>query len=352
MEADHRHDQARRETAAIEVSVLVAWAARILAHAGLAPQDAAEASGRLLLADEMGVATHGIARLPVYVEQLRSGALNPQARLDFDPAPPGVLRVRANRMLGQLAALRAIDLACREVGPRQPVVTVTLSAVGHLGALRTHVESAARAGYVAFLCQSTQPVMAGVGAHGPAIGNNPFAFAAPRPDGPPLLIDMAASHVARGNLLVAQREGTPLPDGWAIDATGAPTNDPAAGLAGAVLPAAGHKGLAWAMLVQVLASALTGSQADRLASAGAGAGAYGVVIDPAGFAGRAVYEQTMAQWLDTYRTACGASAHVPGEGAHAARLRAARDGIFLSAALAADLQALGRRLDLSFPYGA
>ncbi|KXA70994.1 hypothetical protein AXA74_20865 [Bordetella hinzii LMG 13501] len=332
--------------------MLIDWTSGVLAHCGLARADARLAAQRLVQADAMGVGTHGVARLPVYAGQLREGTLNARAALETERESPGLLRLRAHRMLGQLAAMRGLALAADAVAAGQAIVTFTISEVGHLGALRTHVAPLAEAGLVAFLCQSTQPVMAGEGARGPAIGNNPFAFAAPRADGPPLLMDMAASRVARGHLLAARREGQALPPGWAIDAQGLPTTDPAAGLAGAVLPAAGHKGLAWAMLVQVLAGALTGSRPDRQASAAAGAGAYGFVIDPAGFAGRAAYDAGMAHWLDVYRAAYGAAARLPGEGSESALRRSATQGIPLSGALAGELAVLGRDLGFSFPHGA
>ena len=112
------------------------------------------------------------------------------------------------------------------------------------------------------------------GATRPAIGNNPIAYAAPRPDGPPFVVDFAMSNVARGKIHVAERDGLPIPEGWAIDAQGRPTTDAVAALAGSLLPAAGHKGLALAMIVEVLAGALTGAR-PLLSEGGAPGGVIG-----------------------------------------------------------------------------
>lgn len=332
------------------LSSLERWAAGVFLGCGLPPASAAVAGRQLLLADAQGVATHGIARLPVYAGQLQQGTLKPRARLRLSWQSSGILRVQAGRMLGQLAAPRVLAGACERLKAGQGFVCFTLSNSGHLGALRTHLRDAVQQGYVAFLCQATKAVMAPAGAIGAAIGNNPFAFAAPRGDGPPLLIDLSASVVARGNLLAAQRDGVPLPPGWAIDGNGLPTTDAAAGLAGAVLPAAGHKGLALAMMVQVLAGALSGSQADaEAASAGAGVGAFGFVLDPAGFAGRAAYRRGMAEWIRQYKRSLGPSARIPGEQAHAHEHQVRARGLPLPAELRRALAALGDTFNLPFP---
>ena len=102
-----------------------------------------------------------------------------------------------------------------------------------------------------------------MGFHGgggaPRLGTNPLAFAAPVAGRPALVVDLATSAVARGRIVAAQKAGRPIPEGWAVDAGGAPTTDAAAALEGALLPLGGAKGSALALMVEVLAAALTGS---------------------------------------------------------------------------------------------
>ena len=101
-----------------------------------------------------------------------------------------------------------------------------------------------------------------VAAHGgksPFFGTNPIAFAAPRKDHAPLVVDQSSSAVAFVAVVDAMKRGMPIPDGWAIDRQGKPTNDPAAALEGALLPVGGHKGFGLGLMVDILAAGLTGS---------------------------------------------------------------------------------------------
>lgn len=326
---------------------LAEWVEAVLIASGLAPADAALGAERLLLADAIGVGTHGIARLPTYWGQLRSGVLKPDADVRVRTIA-GVLVVEGDRGLGQVIAARALDAAAERLFDQQAFVPFLIRDAGHLGALGCSVLPLARAGLVAFLSQNSAPVMAPRGAKRPAIGNNPIAFAAPRPDGPPLLIDFAASVVARGNVLAAAREGKPLAPGWAIDSQGNETLDPQAALAGAVLPTGGHKGLALAMIVETLAGALTGTRpADAPGGAAAGCGAFGFVLDPARLS-PGPFPAHMADWTAAF-LACGAEGtRIPGARAAHAEAEANRHGIPLPPGLATALRAVGR--DAGFPF--
>src|SRR5690606_2376488 len=112
---------------------------------------------------------------------------------------------------------------------------------------------------VALMVGNSPKAMAFWGGRKPMIGTNPIAFAAPMPDMPPLVIDLALSQVARGRIVSAKDAGKSIPEGWAVDSEGNPTTDPAAALAGSLLPVGGAKGAALALMVEILAAALTGS---------------------------------------------------------------------------------------------
>jgi len=327
---------------------LEAWVAGIFQRAGLEQDAAAPAAKRLLLADATGVRTHGIARLPSYWIQLGKGGLN--AKPNIAHAWRGtVLVIDADLGLGQVVAPRVFDLAGAALGPARAFVPFVVRNAGHFGALGSHLFDVAERHKVAFLAQVTQPVMSPVGATQPAIGNNPIAFGAPRPDGPPFVVDFAMSNVARGKLHVALRDGSPIEEGWAIDPSGQPTTDPIAALAGSILPAAGHKGLALAMIVEVLGGVLAGAR-PLLSEGGApgGVGAFGFLLDPAAIIGQDAFDQGMRQWTSHYLTAVGAHGRIPGERAAQLRAEAARDGIAIEPALADLLVQLGREAGLAF----
>ncbi|GGI27303.1 MULTISPECIES: Ldh family oxidoreductase [Bradyrhizobium] len=330
------------ETINMLLPPLEAWVATIFARAGLGEDDARLAARRLLLADITGVRTHGIARLPSYWRQLARRGLNP--RPDIKCGWHGtVLVIDADLGLGQIVGPKALALAMDALGPTRPFVPFLIRNAGHLGAVGSHLLDVAESGRVGFLSQVTQPVMAPGGATRPAIGNNPIAFAAPRPDGPPLLIDFAMSNVARGKIHVALRDGLPIPEGWAIDAEGRPTTDPTAALAGSILPAAGHKGLALAMIVEVLAGVLTGAR-PLLSEGGApgGVGAFGFVFDPAALIGKDAFDQNMQAWTQRYLAAVGGNGRIPGERAAELRAQADQVGIAIERNLFEQLAELGR----------
>ena len=101
--------------------------------------------------------------------------------------------------------------------------------------------------------------MAPWGGNKPLYGTNPIAFAAPRAQGDPLLIDLSLSHVARGKVMLAQKAGEPIPEGWALDVDGNPTTDADAAMAGTMVPSGGAKGAALALMVELLTAGLAGA---------------------------------------------------------------------------------------------
>jgi LDH2 family malate/lactate/ureidoglycolate dehydrogenase len=261
-----------------------------------------------------------------------------------------MLVIDADLGLGQVVGPHTLELALRALEPARPFVPFLIRNAGHLGALGSHLFDVAAHGKVALLSQVTQPVMSPQGATRPAIGNNPLAFAAPRPDGPPFLVDLAMSNVARGKIHVALRDGLPIPEGWAIDAEGRPTTDPTAAFAGSILPAAGHKGLALAMIVEVLAGVLTGAR-PLLSEGGApgGVGAFGFVLDPALLIGMDAFDRSMREWTSHYRAAVGAHGRIPGERAAGLRAQAERDGVAIEDELCKLLVDLGTEARAPFP---
>jgi (2R)-3-sulfolactate dehydrogenase (NADP+) len=187
--------------------------------------------------------------------------------------------------------------------------------------------------------------MAPWGGKRPVFGTNPIAFAAPRRDAPPLVIDMALSEVARGRILAAAQKGEPIPLGWAVDAQGQPTTDAKAALAGTLIPAGGAKGAALALMVETLAVALTGANFAFEASSfldaegpPPGAGQLLIAIDPAGFAGAENFAQrfaALALMIDGDE-----GARLPGSRRLALREKARASGVMVDAKLLAEVSAI------------
>lgn len=335
----------------VNFAELVDWATVIFVNCGLRERAARQAAEALVRTEARGVPTHGLIRVKQYADKLLSGELNAVPHVTMTEQP-GLIQCEADRGLGPAVAPDIVDLAV-ERATKQPLVAVAVRGIGHLAALGIVALRAAEAGCIALVMQSTPRVMALPGARGPAIGNNPLACASPMPDGPPLVLDIATAVVARSRIAEAARRGEKIPDGWAIDGEGHPTNDATAALAGAQLPMAGHKGLGLAMMVELLAGSLSGERpAEPHHPGGIGAparvGAFFLVINPRLAAIGDGYLSHIESWLGAFRSAQGERGRYPGEQAAAREQVARRTGLVLPAQTRDSLAAIGDRLGHPF----
>ena len=201
--------------------------------------------------------SHGLFRIPAYAEGVRSGRVNPTAQPTLETVLPSILRVDAQHGYAQLALdlyLDALTEAARENG----MAAMAITHCHQVAALWHEVERLASAGIVAMAMTTSRAAVAPAGGTQPVYGTDPFAFAWPRREHPPVVFDQASSASARGEIMPRERAGTELPDGWAIDRHGRPTTDPTAALDGAQLAFGGHKGASIAMMVELLAGPLIG----------------------------------------------------------------------------------------------
>lgn len=219
---------------------------------GLPEEGARAFAGILVEAELEGLRSHGLARLPIYTAQLERGGLNPRPEMRLSQVRPGLLLLEADGAPGPWAGLRAVE-ALVPLVQRQGLAGIAVRGAGHVGPLGPYVRRLAQAGLVGLAFANTPPALA----PGPVLGTNPIALGAPM-EPEPLVVDLALSVVSRGKVLEHAQRGEPIPEGWAVDRHGHPTTDPQAALQGALLPMGGGKGLALAVMVEVLAGALAG----------------------------------------------------------------------------------------------
>ena len=202
--------------------------------------------------------SHGLFRVPGYVASIRSGKVNAGAEPKAERLAPGVVKVDGCNGFAPLAlevGREPLIERARELGIAALAVTNT----HHFAALWPETEALAERGLVGFAYVAAMSYVAPAGGTKPLYGTNPMSFAWPRGGGrPPLVFDQASSASARGEIMIHQRDGKPIPEGWGIDAAGNPTTDPAAALAGAQLPFGGYKGASIALMIELLAGALVG----------------------------------------------------------------------------------------------
>lgn len=227
--------------------------------AGMPVHTARPAARALVQAEQDGLPSHGLARVPFYEAQMRTDKVvagaAPQVTRDG-----AVIRVDAGYGLA-FAAIDAGAQAARDVTRDLGVAVVSVTHSHHFGVAGQAVEPFAREGLIALAFANAPAAIAPWGGNRALYGTNPVAFAAPRAGGAdPLLIDLSLSHVARGKVMLAQKAGTPIPADWALDPDGNPTTDPDAAMAGTMLPSGGAKGAALALMVELLTAGLAGAQ--------------------------------------------------------------------------------------------
>ena len=337
------------------VTALTRWTAEILESCGVPHKDALLAGELLVRSDLRGYATHGLTRLPSYVQRLRAKEFNPRPSMRHRSFPGGIV-LDADLGMGHVAGPHAVRLG-REALETSASVLVAIQSCGHLGALGMHALLAAEAGYFCLVGQRTPPLLAMEGFKGAAIGHNPIAFACPAPGEPPIVFDIACSVAARGHILLAARDGRDIPEGWALDAQGRPTTDAKQALDGALLPMGGHKGIGVAMMVECLAGALAATaaslepEANRLPTSGAmgGQGAFLWMVDPRRFVQDDLFAACMTQWIERYQASGGDAARLPGRRGALLEARSREQGMSLPPALLQELQALGERCEIALP---
>ena len=202
-----------------------------LQRAGASPAMAEATARALVLAEAQGLVSHGLSRVAQYSGHLRQGRVNGAAVAEI---------VMSRGAAGLIGVINS----------------------HHAGVLVDHLRPAAEAGLVGLGFANAPSAMPAAGGRHPIFGTNPVAAIFPRRGEAALMIDLSLSEVARGKLMLAAREGRPIPLGWALDANGEPTTDPQAGMDGSMLPlgaASSSKGAMLALVVELLVTALIGA---------------------------------------------------------------------------------------------
>jgi (2R)-3-sulfolactate dehydrogenase (NADP+) len=329
------------DTAQEQTLTLSLAAVEQLAFTALLAHRTGEAQARcvarsVVAAEADGIRSHGLLRLPTYCAHVLSGKVDGFAQ-------PSVSRSRAAAWVADArtgfahpaidAGFAALVPAAKEHGIAALAVTNSYNCgvVGH------HVERLALNGLVALAYVNTPAAIAAWGGSRPLFGTNPLAFAAPRTEQPPLVLDQSSSVVARGEVVLRASQGREIPEGWALDATGGPTTNPRDALAGSMLPAGGYKGAGIALMVEILAGVLSGSNLSFQASSfvdDAGGppctGQFFIAVDPVAFLG-AHFAERLEFLLHAMRAE--PSVRLPGDRRLAARTRTSTHGVEVQRAL-------------------
>ena len=322
-------------------------AVRALRRAGAGDAMAVSTAKALVLAEAQGIASHGLSRVAQYVTHLRNGRADGRAQAVVAKRHGATLLVDASQGLAfpacELAVTQAVGVA-RELGICFAAVTNS----HHAGVLADHLRPAVQAGMVGLAFANSPAAMPAAGGKHPVFGTNPVAAAFSRRGGDPMMIDLSLSEVARGKLMVAAKEGKPIPLGWALDQDGNPTTDPKAGLEGSMLPvgaATSSKGAMLALVVELLVTTLTGARFGFEASSffvdegnAPRIGQAFLLVDAGALAGREVYDERIETLVAEMLGDNGV--RLAGSRRAALEAQARQQGITISQTLGAQLEQL------------
>jgi LDH2 family malate/lactate/ureidoglycolate dehydrogenase len=244
---------------AIHADALTDRVTTIFATQGVPNDEARIVAEHLVEADLRGVHSHGVIRVPTYVGQVKSGRINARPNIKAVVDNGGQVVVDGDNGFGQLVAFRANEIAI-ERGKQHGMAGVAAKRSGHCGAMAYYAIRASREGLIGWCSTNAGMNMAPTGGTKKVVGNNPFAMAVPTTREWPMVLDMATSVVAGGKLDVARSKGQSIPLGWARDADGKPTTDPAAARDGFLEPLGGPKGYGMAVMLDVLCGVLSGGR--------------------------------------------------------------------------------------------
>lgn len=342
----------------ITAEPLTAFTREIFVRVGLPPEDAAIEAEVLVWANLRGVDSHGVLRVPWYVEMVDKGDMNPRPKIQVVKETAATLLIDADHAFGPvvttMAMTRAMEKA-RAAGIGWALIRNTT----HQGAMAYYSLMAAQASMAGLAIVCSPPNMAPHGARAAGVHNSPISIAVPAARHRPLVLDMATSVAAGGKLRLAVDKGVPLPPGWALDRDGNPTTD--AKQATILVPFGGPKGSGLAMMFETLTSLMVDNPLlgpALFAQEGAGRHRQNSVvaaIDIGTFTDVARYREHVDGLIDGQKRLPRASGVdeilVPGEPEDRCAAERARHGIPLPAGTIHNLRTVAERFKVPLPTG-
>jgi len=319
-------------------------ASHALRNAGASDAMAGATATALVDAEAQGLTGHGMSRIAQYATHLRNGRADGAAVPAVSKSRGGAVLVDAKSGL----AFPACALAVAEAIARAKQLGVAFAGVTnshHFGVAAYHLMPVAKAGMAGLAFGNSPAAMPAAGGKRPIFGTNPIAAIFSRRAAAPLVIDLSLSEVARGRVMVAAKQGKPIPLGWALDREGNPTTDAQAALEGSMLPMGGTKGAMLALIVELLACALTGAamgfEADSFFVDEGNRPRIGqafLVIDPDALAGSNAYFDRVEPLIAVMMEDEGV--RLPGARRDRLAAKAVKEGVEIPDALATQLREL------------
>lgn len=333
---------------------LRSFAEALLTAGGFAPYDATQTADLLVWANLRGVDSHGVLRIPRYIEMIELGIMTSGGGIETVRSFGAIRVLDGGKCPGAVGMNAAVGHAA-ELAGQFGIGWCNARSISHAGAIGYFTSAIARKGLIGIAMTASKPLMSYFGARGEALSTNPLSIAIPVAEGQePLVLDMSTAAVALGKIMAAKDAGRALPKGWAVDETGAITTDPHK--VAALLPMAGAKGSGLSLMIEILTSVLAGNAVIGPVLAGLKKGGFNglaIAVDPAAFGERETFAEEVARLRDQIHAleAAPETAKVllPGERGAATALERGQQGIPLAAGTAKRLVETAERLQVTVP---
>jgi (2R)-3-sulfolactate dehydrogenase (NADP+) len=308
----------------------------------------AEAAARhLVAAEEQGLPTHGMSRVPFYCGMLRKGRADGAAQPRLLADRGAVCLLDNADGLPYVSAQRAVDEVIQRAR-RNGIGFAGITNSAHVGVLGIHLLPVGEAGLVGFAFTNSPAAIPPWGGKKPLFGTNPVAAVFPRRDAQPIVIDLALTTVVRGRIMMAMKKGERIPEGWALDRHGKPTTDPKEAIEhGSLFPIGGVKGAMLALMFELICASLTGAaigpEADSFFSDEGNRPRIGqafIAVDPGALAGREKYLERVETVVRTMLA--DPEVRLPGARRFAAEKSARAQGLEVPDQLLGQIEKLGQ----------
>ena len=338
---------------------LTAFAAAMFRSAGMTDADAALIAGDLVKANLRGVDSHGVSRIPMYLERLRHGLVNPRPQVKVTRVAGAVAHVDGDNGMGFIPSSIAMDTAC-DIAGEMGIGLAGVHRSTHFGMGACYALRAIERGFISLIFTNSSPAIAMWGGRTSFLGASPIAAGIPGGQHPPFVMDMAMTVIARGKIRLAAMKGDPIPEGLALDQDGNPTTDAAKAFEGVCLPFGGIKGSVLGTLMDLMSGVLTGANfgGDVKSlyfdhSEPQNVGHLFFAIKPDLFMSLTDFGARMDEFYtrikDLPRAAGVDEILLPGEPEERREAQRRRDGIPVTANVVADLTAEGAAVGVAFP---
>lgn len=332
-----------------DAAKLKKFTAEVFEKAGIPSEDAAVMAEVLVTTDMRGVHSHGVVRSARYIDCIRAGGIQPAATPEVLEESPSHLRIDAKGGLGIPVSFKAVGQVI-EKARKAPIAIGTVNHSDHYGAAGYYAMLCAENGLVGFSMSNTCPLVAVTGGASAAIGNNPYAYAAPAGKYRAILFDICMSVVASGKIEIASQEKKKIPFGWILDKEGRPTDNPDDIYHGGImLPFGEHKGYGIAVMVEIMTALLGNSGLmsgvkswNTVPGRDADTGHCFMAVNPQFFGGLSLFQSRAEQMIEEIKASKKAEGvkkiYYPGEIEFEKETDALRNGVPLSEASLNSLQ--------------